>query len=231
MKEPIVTSHNRSIRRLDISSTNILACCSFDATVSLYNIIDHSFITKLEGHENEVKCVTWSPSSSLLATCSRDKTVWLWKKEVDGYECCSVLTGHTGDVKCVTFYSEDICFSGSFDGTMCVWKGVGTEWTEKQNIKVGETVWDIHLINDYLICGCAKGLLQLYKFDKETLQLTKLDEIKNEKYRDIYTVKCNNDRIALACGDNSIKILTIVCIYVFLELNIMNIILTNTIGK
>lgn len=66
---------------------------------------DWHFSTLLTGPDSEIKDLGFSPphyGANLLATCSRDKSVWVWEEvEPEEWETVAVLSEHTGDVKCV----------------------------------------------------------------------------------------------------------------------------------
>lgn len=101
-------NHKRSIRSVSWkpktgnSSEVVLATASFDGTVGIWirdddryaqevgssgsvddgadvGLEEWEFVASLEGHENEVKCVDWSSDGAYLASCSRDKSVWIWE--------------------------------------------------------------------------------------------------------------------------------------------------------
>lgn len=122
--------HSRTIRYLSWSSNGeLLAQASFDGTVTVLHF-DPSFstyrlVSRLEGHESEVKCVEWSPNLQWLVSCGRDKTVWIWNyiKDDDDFECYAIKQEHSQDVKCICWHSTNsqVFFSGSYDGTVRVW--------------------------------------------------------------------------------------------------------------
>ena len=79
--------HTRTIRRVSWrGDSRMIAACSFDSTISLWNV-SHSdtvrFVTQLSGQENEVKGVCFSACGEQLATCSRDKSIWIF--DVSGF--------------------------------------------------------------------------------------------------------------------------------------------------
>ena len=88
----IPTGHTKTVRAVAWApSGNTLATASFDANIGIWEQEadeDNEGVVKggewecaslLEGHETECKSVAYSSSGTLLASCSRDKTVWVWE--------------------------------------------------------------------------------------------------------------------------------------------------------
>jgi WD40 repeat protein len=88
----IPTGHTKTVRAISWSpSGETLATASFDSNIGIWeqetsedddespSQREWECASLLEGHETECKSVAYSSTGTLLASCSRDKTVWIWE--------------------------------------------------------------------------------------------------------------------------------------------------------
>lgn len=74
----------------------------------------------LEGHENTVRRLAISSSSSLIATASHDTTVRIW--DIESGELLKVLIGHADRIPALAFHpNEQLLVSGDEDGAIYFW--------------------------------------------------------------------------------------------------------------
>ncbi|CAG0885403.1 unnamed protein product [Cyprideis torosa] len=213
--------HNRTVRSVAWSGRH-LAAASFDGTVSVWTEAKGRLeeTATLEGHENEVKSVSFNASGSLLTTCSRDKSVWVWEltpaelgDDEDEFECAAVLTPHSQDVKRVAFHpSRDLIVSGSYDDTLKVHKEELDDWCTTGAVgSHGSTVWAVDWFpcdeQDLVVSSCQDTTLKIWRLTHTDgdWRLEMSSALTGYHTAAVYDVSCNAEGLlATASADDSI---------------------------
>eukprot|EP00171_Calliarthron_tuberculosum_P002576 IDg2576t1 len=140
----------RTVRSVEWGSDGrSLAVACFDGITSILELTGGpkpqlEAAVSLEGHESEVKGVAYSGSGGLLATCSRDRSVWIWEVGLDfEYECIAVLNGHSADVKAVAWHPKfELLVSCGYDAVAKVWVEDVDDWFCSETLAAhNATVW------------------------------------------------------------------------------------------
>ncbi|KAH0475604.1 MAG: uncharacterized protein KVP18_002858 [Porospora cf. gigantea A] len=187
--------HSKSLRRCAWSSDGcLLAVGSFDGTTSLwhYDGTTASFAGIVAGHENEVKAVEFQ-DQRLLASCSRDRSIWINEIEGDVGECeasvVSLLHGHSQDVKICRWRPPSlfddglVLASGSYDNSVRLWckSHNADDFTLAQVLDdQGSTVWGVafHPRGMDLCAVTHSGTLRVYR---DASQVKRLELFRNQR--------------------------------------------------
>lgn len=166
------------------------------------------FALVLDGHESEVKSVAWSAGGNFIASCSRDKSIWVWEEVGDDdFETVAVMSEHDGDVKCVAWHPEEVLLaSGSYDNDVRLWREED-DWGCVEVLRGHEsTVWGIEWEKPpgSRLCSCSDDMTIRIWSDssgwREEAQLPRRHE------RPIYAVAWKNNRIVSTGGDGRIVV-------------------------
>eukprot|EP00741_Cyanophora_paradoxa_P019806 tig00021168_g19115.t1 len=113
--------------------TPLLASCSGDRTIKVWDCFTYACIRTLRGHSGLVHCVRWSPDGKTLVSSSLDRTIRLWDWSAN--ECLAVLSGHLGNVRSVAYLPDrKQLVSASDDCTIKFWDPSTAQSTGRRKI-------------------------------------------------------------------------------------------------
>nr|ADI46912.1 PSF2m [Volvox carteri f. nagariensis] len=120
--EVSMTGHGGDVRWVDWHPTKgVIASCSKDACVKLWDPRVGTCLSTLHGHKNGVFQVKWNLNGHWLLSCSRDQLVKLY--DVRTLREVATFAGHGRDVTCVSWHPhhEELFVTGAIDGSLMMW--------------------------------------------------------------------------------------------------------------
>lgn len=126
-------------------SATLLATCSGDKTLRIYNTKDFSELpfSPLSGHGYSVHCCCFSACGQFLASCSTDATIVVWSMVSGEIEAVLEHPGRSPVRVCALSPDSTHLVSGASDGSLALW-----DFPSKQQRRTGA-------VNDTTMVACS----------------------------------------------------------------------------
>uniref|UniRef100_A0A671XSK4 WD repeat, SAM and U-box domain-containing protein 1 n=1 Tax=Sparus aurata TaxID=8175 RepID=A0A671XSK4_SPAAU len=157
-------------------TSKLLATCSGDKTLRIYNTRDFSELpfSPLTGHGYGVHCCCFSTCGQFLASCSTDATTLVWSMDTGEIEAVLEHPGRSPVRVCAISPDSAHLVSGASDGTLALW-----DFPSKQLRRTG-AVNDTTMVacsfspcSQVFVTGSTYGDLRLWNLDMNQLHAEK----------------------------------------------------------
>lgn len=157
-----------------------LATASSDRTVKIHQIADNqqqTFLAELKGHDGPVWQVGWAHPQfgTLLASCSYDKRIFIWKEEANNTWNRIFEFAHSASVNSIAWAPHTLGLvlgAASADGTVSVHSYIGGKWNSEtfraHNGGVNAISWSPESANQPLrrfVTGGCDNNIKIWRFD------------------------------------------------------------------
>jgi len=125
-----IVEHVGWVESVSFSCDQTLLAYTSDNSSYLWDVENRKGIDfPLNGHEEPVKTISFSPNGNLLASGSMDHKIKLW--DIVNSQCIRTLRGHTDTVMSIDFSPDgSLLVSGSADNTIRLWNSETGECIE-----------------------------------------------------------------------------------------------------
>lgn len=184
----ILEGHRNYIRRIvslsGLTNNCLIASCSQDGQIRVWNYLLKSCIAVLSGHKGQIYDLIYLEKKKVLVSASQDHNIKIWS--LGSWKCIKTLVGHEGWVGYLSFnLKNNLLFSGGSDRRVRIWnieKGnclYILNPTESEIFSLENGEWEGSL---KIIVGDIRGKIYIFT-------------IENEKDKKINTYNAHNDKI------------------------------------
>ncbi|CEP01877.1 U3 small nucleolar RNA-associated protein 13 C-terminal domain-containing protein [Plasmodiophora brassicae] len=161
-----VLAHDADVNAVAVSPNDkLVATCSQDKTVKIWETSDLAPVATLRGHRRGVWCMAFSPVDKCLATGSGDRTIRIWSLRDN--TCVRTLQGHTGSVLRLLFLPGGMqILSAGADALVKLWTVHTNECTATfEDAHDDGKIWAMALTPDHarLVTGATDSKINVWR--------------------------------------------------------------------